>query len=162
MSDRAVSFTVLGVAQPKGSAKAFAFRRKNGSLGAAVTSDNRSLKGWETMVRSAAQQQCGGAFFDGAVRLAVVFFLPRPKSKPASVKHHLTRPDLSKLLRGIEDALTGVLWMDDSSVVEIVARKAYAAARPEARIIVDDAEPVTQLTLTNDLFAPLEATRAAQ
>jgi len=110
-------------------------------------------------VRSAAQQQCGGVFFDGAIRLAVVFFLPRPKSAPTRVKYHLTRPDLSKLVRAVEDPLTGILWSDDSRVVDIVARKAFATSQPHARVIVDYAEVLDELAIEQDLFAPLEELR---
>jgi Holliday junction resolvase RusA-like endonuclease len=159
MTPHAVSFTVAGIAQPKGSAKAFGFRRGDGSVGAFVTSDNRNLKGWETNVRTAAQQQCQGVFFDGAVRVGLVFFLPRPQ-KPKS-KHHITRPDLDKLVRGALDALKGVLWPDDSKVVGIVARKAYAITQPHARILVDYADVLEEVAIPQNLFSALEDTHAA-
>lgn len=107
-------------------------------------------------VRSAAQQQCAGTFFEGAVRLAIVFFLPRPKSMPARIKHHLTRPDLSKLVRGVEDALTGILWSDDSRIVDVIARKAYAVTQPHALIVVDYAELIEEIAVDQDLFAIVE------
>jgi crossover junction endodeoxyribonuclease RusA len=159
MTQHAVSFTVAGAAVPKGSMKAFGFKRGDGSVGAFVTSDNRNLKGWETNVRSAAQQQCQGQFFDGAVRLAVVFFLPRPQSLPKKVKHHVKKPDLDKLARAVKDALKGVLWQDDSQVVDLVARKAYATTQPHARIVVDCAEALEEVAIEQNLFEVLEEVR---
>lgn len=159
MTQHCVSFTVAGIAQPKGSAKAFGFKRGDGSVGAIVTSDNRSLKGWETNVRTAAQQQCQGQFFDGPVRVAIVFFLPRPKSAPKRVTHHLTRPDVDKLARGCLDALKGILWPDDSKVVDLIARKAFATTQPHARIVVDFAEVLDEVVVEQNLFSVLEEVR---
>jgi Holliday junction resolvase RusA-like endonuclease len=171
MTPHAVRFKVLGVAQPKGSTKSFGFIRKdrttgqplrtaNGNLaiGTATTSANPNLAGWETAVRSAAQQQCGGTFFgDTAVRIAIVFFLPRPQSLPRRVKHHTKKPDLDKLARAVKDALKGVLWQDDSQVVDLVARKAYASTQPHARILVDYAEVIEELVAEQDLFSVIDA-----
>lgn len=36
-----------------------------------------------------------------------------------------TRPDATKLLRAAEDALTGVLWLDDSQITQQLAWKAF-------------------------------------
>jgi Holliday junction resolvase RusA-like endonuclease len=172
VTPHAVRFTVLGAAQPKGSTRSWGFIRKDKTtgeplmkhgkpvIGTVTTSDNTSLAGWETAVRAAAQQQCAGAFFEGAVRLAVVFFLPRPKSAPKRVTHHTTRPDLSKLLRGVEDALTGVLWSDDARVIELVARKGYATTQAHARIVVDHAEAIEEIAMEQNLFAIVDEVRA--
>jgi len=37
-----------------------------------------------------------------------------------------SRPDLTKLIRSVEDALTGILWRDDAQVISQVALKRYA------------------------------------
>jgi len=152
----AVAFTVLGIAAPKGSAKGFPIRRKDGTVGVVVTSDNRNVKGWETMVRSAAQQQCGGVFFEGPVQIAIVFWLPRPASLPRRVTHHLKKPDLDKLGRAVKDALKGILWHDDSQVIGLVARKGYAVDQPRAYIVVDHAAAVEEIAVAQDLFSTLE------
>lgn len=148
----AVRFTVIGVAAAKGNMKAFPFKRQDGRLGAVVTDGTRNSKAWQIAIRGAAQQQCHGMFFDGAVRLAIVFFLPRPKSLPQKVKHHTKKPDCSKLLRAVEDALTGVLWKDDSQVVQLVVQKAYATSQPHVVIVVDHAEVVEEAAAQENLF----------
>src|SRR6185369_17739711 len=53
-TDQAViQFVVLGIAQPKGSARAF---MPKGARFPVVTSDNRNLKAWERSVRDRLQQ----------------------------------------------------------------------------------------------------------
>lgn len=156
MTPDAVQFTVLGAAAAKGNMKAFPFKRTDGSLGAATTEGTKGSKEWQIAVRNAAQQQCEGKFFDGAVRLGIVFFLPRPQSLPARVKHHTKKPDVDKLVRAVKDALKGVLWHDDAQVIHLVATKAYATTQPHVRIVVDHAEVVEEIALEQDLFASLE------
>lgn len=71
------------------------------------------------------------------VALSILFRLPVPKSWPAREKglalerqiQHTSKPDLKNLIAGVEDALTGIAWTDDSAVVNYVAPmgKMYAA-----------------------------------
>ena len=70
-----------------------------------------------------------------AVKVRVVFALPRPKSLAKKVSAHIKRPDIDKLARAALDALSGVIWRDDSQVVELVASKSYA--EPEEPPYVD-------------------------
>jgi Holliday junction resolvase RusA-like endonuclease len=37
-----------------------------------------------------------------------------------------TKPDASNICKGVEDALKGVIWRDDSQVVELIIRKWYS------------------------------------
>jgi Holliday junction resolvase RusA-like endonuclease len=121
---RSLSFSVTGLPQPKGSAKAFL---PKGWTRPVITSDNKGLKAWEQAVRYEAQRAANGLFFqDEPVGLAVYFHLPRPKSLPKKVHAHTKRPDLDKLTRAVGDALTGVVWHDDSQLVQIEAMKGYS------------------------------------
>lgn len=38
----------------------------------------------------------------------------------------ITRPDLSNLCKGIEDALNGIMWKDDSQIIELMLAKIYS------------------------------------
>lgn len=151
----AVSFTVLGAAAAKGNMKAFPFKRRDGSLGAATTEGTKGSKAWQDVVAAAAQQQCHGVFFEGPVRLGVVFFLPHPVSEKKRRAFHTVKPDLDKLLRAIKDALKNILWKDDAQVIELLARKGYAVGQPYVRIVVDHAAPVDDVAVQDDLLAPL-------
>lgn len=129
-----LTFTVIGIARPKGSTKAF---MRPGMKFPIVTSDNRTLKGWEAFVRAAIQQHAPGTFFRGPVTVRIVFELPRPQTLPKKVTDHIKRPDLDKLARGALDAMKGVLWNDDSQVVDLHVRKVYAVQQPQARFEID-------------------------
>lgn len=119
-----VRFFVAGVPIPKGSAKAFVVGSR-----AVVTHDNAKTKPWQRAIAAKARSEAPG-LMEGAVKVELQFDLPRPKShgKPGRkswASEHVTRPDLDKLVRTVLDALTGIVWRDDSQVVEVVARKGY-------------------------------------
>lgn len=61
---------------------------------------------------------------DCALEVTFIFAVPRP----ASVTRHLptVKPDVLKLARSTEDALTGVVWTDDSRITDEHLRKFYA------------------------------------
>jgi len=130
-----LEFTVYGVAQPKGSTRAF---MPKGARFPIVTSDNPKNKGWQQLVAEAASQALNGedTLLEGPVRLEVRFALPRPKSLPKRVTAHLKKPDLDKLIRAVKDALSKVVWQDDSQVVELEASKVYAAAGESPRALI--------------------------
>jgi Holliday junction resolvase RusA-like endonuclease len=50
-------------------------------------------------------------------------------------------PDLDKLLRLVNDAITdaGCVWLDDAQVVEIRARKVYVTTQPGCSIRIHPA-----------------------
>lgn len=122
MSDT-ITFQVRGIPQPKGSTKAF---MRPGMKYPVVTNDNLKTKPWAEGVRLVAQQHAPSLPWDGAVELSVYFFLVRPKSLPKKALHHIKKPDLDKLLRAVKDALKGVIYLDDSQVMEVQAKKTYA------------------------------------
>jgi Holliday junction resolvase RusA-like endonuclease len=139
-SSFALAFTVLGAAQPKGSARGFI---PKGWKRPIITSDNPKNKGWQQLVAEAAshaiQQELSFRLFEAAVSLDVTFYLPRPKSIRDRDVPHLKKPDLDKLVRSVKDALSKVVWQDDSQVTAIMAAKRYAAPgeSPRAVIVVD-------------------------
>ena len=121
-----IEFTVLGIPVPKGSTRAFAMMR-NGKPFAVTTAANPKTKSWQDCVSSTAQFHAPkDGPWTGPIALSINFYLPRPKSLPKKVQHHVKRPDLDKLIRAIKDALTGVIWRDDSQVTYVSAYKSYA------------------------------------
>ena len=76
----------------------------------------------------------------GPVELEVMFYLDRPSSVSTVKRPYPTvPPDLDKLIRGVGDALTGVVYDDDSQVIRTLAWKTYADARePGAFIRVNE------------------------
>lgn len=125
-----ISFEVDGLPQPQGSTKAF--KTKSGKV--LVTSDNRKLKPWRQAVIAAAREQLGRTPpATGAVRVDVVFNLPRPLGHfgkrgllPSAPELPIVRPDLDKLCRAVLDALTEAgVFRDDGQVWKLELEKQY-------------------------------------
>lgn len=141
-----ITFTVFGIAQPKGSTRAFV---PKGWKRPIVTTDNPKSKGWQQLVAEAASRALNGTgvLFEGAIRLDVEFYLPRPKSLPRRTTDHLKKPDLDKLVRSSKDALTGVVWRDDAQVIDLHARKRYSDSGESPRAVIT-IEPLADVERT--------------
>jgi crossover junction endodeoxyribonuclease RusA len=132
-----LAFTVYGEAQPQGSAKAFV---PKGWKRPIITSDNPDLKSWRQLVAEAANRALAQLpatdrdYLLEGVRLTIAFYLPRPKSLPKRVTAHTKKPDIDKLVRAVADALTSIVFRDDSQVCELVTAKHYAAAGDIPRV----------------------------
>lgn len=113
---------VLGVPAPQGS-------KRHVGRGILVES-SRKVGPWRDSVALAAHAamlECGFAALSGPLRLEIVFRMYRPRSAPKSRLRPFQRPDLSKLVRSTEDALTTAgVWGDDAQVVDLVASKVFA------------------------------------
>lgn len=125
------SFTAHGVPQPKGSTKSFVIKRKDGKLGTATTSDNAKLRPWADTIGYVAREMVAHPTLE-PVCVEINFWLPRPKGHfgkkgllPSAPLEHTRLPDIDKLIRGVLDALTHIVWADDSQVVSVVAGKHY-------------------------------------
>lgn len=153
-----ITFTVFGVAQPKGSTRAFV---PKGWTRPIITSDNQKSKGWQQLVAEAASRalQGSGQLFHGSIKLDVAFHLPRPKSLPRTRETPMTKkPDCDKLLRSTVDALTGVIFRDDSQVVDVHVTKQYAALgeSPRAIVTIEPLDVRERLFFESERIAPHE------
>ena len=145
-------FFVPGVPRPGGSKTATVIRRKGGEIvmqnGRPMTTTREAGKytaHWRADVREAARIAMGEhPPLSGALGLQVVFRFVRPKGhyrangalKQDAPKFRAARPDTTKLLRALEDALTGLVWLDDAQVVRQSASKEYDSDRPGAHVSV--------------------------
>jgi Holliday junction resolvase RusA-like endonuclease len=116
-----MTITVFGIPAPQGSKR---FLGTKGGKGILVESCKR-VRPWRESVVWAARE--AGGRVAGPVSVTMVFTLPKPKSAPKKRKTWPDRkPDLSKLIRSTEDALTDAgVWEDDARVVQCVATKVY-------------------------------------
>lgn len=64
------------------------------------------------------------SLFNLGIGLTLDFYFLKPKSAK-NRKYPSVKPDLDKLIRSTCDALTGILYKDDSQICEISARKHY-------------------------------------
>lgn len=122
------SFFVRGTPAPKGSTRAFVVAGR-----AVTTNANKNTAPWERIVAVEAMSHFRDAPTDVPVEVTLGFRLLRPKGhfgargvKPQAPKAPAKKPDLDKLVRCVLDALTGVVWVDDSQVVEVVATKKFS------------------------------------
>lgn len=96
-----------------------------------MTHDNAKTRPWAAVVSDAAAQACSSVAFPRGVPVQVqlAFSLPRPSSEPKRrPTAPVRKPDVDKLTRLVLDACTGLVWQDDSQVVEVIARKAFVEA----------------------------------
>ena len=139
-----------------------------------MVESSKAVKPWRQDVKLAAErfiesQRVRGLAWsplDGPLVARMVFTAARPKShyrtgrnahllRDAAPARPATVPDLSKLIRSTEDALTAAgLWRDDARVVDYErAAKVYAGEDPEAldapgvlitvRTLADSLDPAT-------------------
>lgn len=152
MSFKRFSFFVPGTPATAGSKRAFV----NKATGKAQVVDTcKSGPSWRESVRFYALTAIAGTpienmVVDEPVELNVVFYFVRPKSHfrtSQKFKGQLSvnaptwptkPPDVTKMLRALEDALNGVVWRDDTLVVVQAARKVYAD-RPGAFVTISPA-----------------------
>ena len=106
-------FSVDGVPVPQGSMRVF-----NGHI---VHNKAKELMAWRGMIVEAAQNLTP---HNGPISITMHFRVRRPKT----VKRDMptVAPDLDKYVRNVGDALTGIAFIDDAQIVEIVATKKYA------------------------------------
>ncbi len=110
---------------------------------------NPRTKPWRAAVTAeAAAEMEGRAPLDGPVKVRAEFYFPRPKShygtgknavhvKDAAPDFHSVKPDGDKLARAIGDALTGIVFRDDSQIAVWRIVKRYGEpARCELEIEV--------------------------
>lgn len=148
---RQVTITVFGTPAPQGSKRAFIA----GGRARVIESSHDRVKSWRQAVidevRSIKPHLAVALPFAGPVEIEMTFDLARPKSHYRTGRNaHLLRdsappypsgtPDLSKLARATEDALTEVgLWADDALVVRyalLQKRWAETGTLPGADITV--------------------------
>ena len=138
-----IEFFVLGVPKPAGSKRVFL----NKKTGKPIVTDasGQAGKDWRGDVKAAAQRAYQGPLLIGPIRLVVLFLMPRPKGhfgtgrnagfvKTSAPPWHTIAPDATKLLRGLEDALAGIIYADDGQIVSQFVVKRYGNERSGARV----------------------------
>lgn len=137
-----IAFAVRGIPAPQGSKRLLPLNARPGGRPIMVESSKRVPK-WRRAIADAARAALDLLSADeqrlatGSVLVDLAFRLPRPRShygtgrnaallKSSAPIRPTTKPDLDKLARACLDALTGVLWVDDSQVVMLLVSKDYA------------------------------------
>lgn len=143
-----LEFFCAGQPGTKGSARAFIAGGK-----AVITNDaGEKAKAWASIVGDAAEEAMAGrGVWHGSLALSITFYLARPRSHyRAGRQAHLlrldapafaaTKPDGDKLERCTWDALTGIVFRDDSQIVKWSGKKRYADDGKTGALIVISTE----------------------
>jgi Holliday junction resolvase RusA-like endonuclease len=131
-----LEFTIHGEQRPQGSKTCRVIYRNgkpvtsNGRIVTATMDANKHVKEWRRQVADAATEAMScRPLITGPVRLAVVIERVRPaghfrtgknagKLRDSAPAYPTTKPDLLKLVRAIEDGMSGIVYRDDKQIVE--------------------------------------------
>ncbi len=157
-----VEVTVAGGAEPAGSKQP-----GMSSTGKMFVRDaNPKSREWKDRVAGAAAEAYTKAAVDAALHFEVTEYRVRPAGhygsgrnagivKDSAPAYPTTVPDLTKIVRGVEDALTKIVWVDDSRVVSLTATKSFG---PQAGVVLRvwamDAQTAADLPLRERLRDP--------
>jgi crossover junction endodeoxyribonuclease RusA len=137
-----VHFTVVGKAEPAGSKRAVPTNRNWRVVPGVrwqVLDANKDAEAWKKTVASAARGKMlslRAKPFESAVEVRMRFVRARPKSHLLSDGVRLSaagrefpmltsKPDVLKLARAVEDAMTGIVYTDDALIVRELIEKEW-------------------------------------
>jgi Holliday junction resolvase RusA-like endonuclease len=124
----ALTVIAHGVPKPQGSKTPF-INRRTGRAG--LREDNPNTGSWRDTVAWAVARAMEHVDqvepLAGPLRVAVVFTMPKPASRPKRrVTFPDTKPDIDKLQRAAFDAVTTAGgWVDDARVIDVHAVKVF-------------------------------------
>jgi Holliday junction resolvase RusA-like endonuclease len=121
-----VEFVVYGHPEPAGSKR---------HVGKGIIVDaNKKARPWKNLVAQVAGDYMKDLpLLRDALAAEFVFYRRRPKGhyntrgelKPSAPRYPTPKPDITKLTRGTEDALKGVVFVDDAQIVKVAHSKEY-------------------------------------
>lgn len=143
-----LTIRVEGHAQPAGSKRI----GRHGDRPVVLDANPRS-RDWKNLVAlaaSEARREAGLEVLEGPLRVEMTFRVRRPKShlradgtvKPSAPHHPTGKPDVLKLARAAEDALSGVVYADDALIVEELLLKDYACPHHSVGVVIVVSRPL--------------------
>ncbi len=123
-----IKFTIPGAVQAQQRPR---FSRQNGHV---RTYDDKKSRNYKAHVQKCAARYAPEQLIDSAIELHIDVFHKLQQSGSKQLKadklaHRVrptVKPDLDNLAKGIKDALTGMMWIDDAQVVDLIMHKYYA------------------------------------
>lgn len=143
-----IRIEVFGIPRP-GGGKMPGRNKKTGKL--FVRPDNENTAVWRGDVQIAVMAQYKGPLLHGPIQMSYEFRFPRPQNhfgsgvncltlKKTAPRWHTNKPDLTKIIRSTEDALTGLVWIDDCKVCkrDEIKRYCHLDERPGVEIFITE------------------------
>lgn len=121
------------------------FSRQGGFVKAYDPAKSRDYKSY---VRLIAAQNAPDSPVEGAIEFSLRIYRAIPKGMPkykreaakAGTLRPVTKPDVSNVLKGVEDALKGVWYKDDSQIVGFGVLGKWYDERPRIEIMMRELE----------------------
>ncbi|MGJ9460306.1 RusA family crossover junction endodeoxyribonuclease [Oceanobacillus sp. CF4.6] len=141
-----IEFTIPGQPIPQGRPRAGKIRygKKKGST---VLYDPKESKEYKQYVSLIAQQYAPKIPVEAPLSVQMKIYRQIPKSTTkkdrelylSGLKRPVTKPDGSNYAKGIEDALNGIIYKDDSQIVDLQVSK-YYSDNPRVEIRIQDTD----------------------
>jgi Holliday junction resolvase RusA-like endonuclease len=158
---RVLTFTVLGKPQTSGSKRSF--RHKHTGKQVTIPASDEQVN-WQNRVADKGREVYDGPLLDVPLAIEFTFFRPRNQGdfgtgrnagtvKASAPAYPATRPDLLKLARAVEDALSGIVYRDDAQIVQENLRKDYGEPERVEVIICTLERSYAERTGTLELVA---------
>lgn len=140
-----IKFFVPGVPAPGGSKRGFYVKKIKRVV---IAPDCQRTRSWMDSVKCfALDAYSKKPLLNGPIRLEIEFRFLRPQGhygtgkneeviKKSAPQYPIVKPDSVKVTRSTEDAMKGIVWRDDSQVVEHCIRKVYVDRDPGAEITI--------------------------
>lgn len=143
-----ISFFVAGIPKPAGSKRGFYIKSLNRVV---ITDANPNSKDWKSDVKAEAIAAYSGEPLTCPLAVRFDFVIARPKGhfrtgansamlRNSAPVYPTTKPDLLKLARGVEDAMTGIIYKDDALIVSEHIHKRYGPTPGVQITITEEAE----------------------
>lgn len=138
-----IEFRVYGTPAPAGSKRALPIGGRRGRRMIVVDASKRARPWKQQVAQEAGRAMNGMRLFRCPLALELIFYVARPKShfgkrglKPSAPEWPAKRPDLLKLARAVEDALTGIVYADDALIVMEALAKRYTEGAECVEVVV--------------------------
>ena len=130
----------IGQGRPK-------FSTINGHAKAYDPEKSRNYKAYVKLLATQAMREQGFTMIDGPCCLDILAFFEVPKSKSKKFRQAALegrerptkKPDIDNIVKALQDALNGLAYKDDSSIVYLSVAKYYSEV-PRVEVILHECE----------------------
>ena len=130
----------IGQGRPK-------FSTINGHAVAYDPEKSRNYKAYVKLLATQAMKEQGFTMIDGPCCLDILAFFEVPKSKSKKfreaalngLERPTKKPDIDNIVKALQDALNGLAYKDDSSIVFLSVAKCYSEV-PRVEVILREIE----------------------